>query len=200
MQESIYAFDLDGTITRKETLPVLAAALGVEAEMALLTRLTMEGKLDFQQSFKLRYCVLRNLPIGKIHDIMEEIPLDSAIEEFIKENRDACAIVTGNLDSWIEPIVRKLGCRCFSSCEIHRPEAFVPDICFVDKGAAVRELRIDAKRVVAVGEGANDIPMLAEADIAIGYGGIHKPADEVISLADYVVQDGEELCSILSSL
>lgn len=200
MQESIYAFDLDGTITRKETLPVLAAALGVEAEMAMLTRLTMEGKLDFQQSFRLRYYVLRNLPIGKIHDIMEEIPLDFAIEEFIKENRDDCAIVTGNLDSWIEPIVRKLGCRCFSSCEVCKSGAFVPDISFVAKGDAIRELRRDARRVLAVGEGSNDIPMLAEADIAIAYGGVHRPADEVISLADYVVQDGEELCRMLKCL
>ncbi len=200
MRDCIYAFDLDGTVTLVETLPILAAALGVETELAMLTRLTMEGKLDFQQSFKLRYYVLRNLPIDHIHRIMKEIPLDSDIEKFIRSHRDECVIVTGNLNTWIAPLVKKIGCRCFSSCENNKAYKFLPDILFVDKGAVIRGLKGDAKRVIAVGEGANDIPMLKEADISIAYGGVHKPADEIIDMSDYLVHDGEELCSILERL
>ena len=192
-----FAFDLDGTVTCEETLPVLAWELGLAEEMALLTRLTMEGKLPFRQSFRLRYYVLRNLPMERIHRVMDQIPLEPAIVQFIREHADSCAIVTGNLELWIEPILRKLGCRCFSSSERQGNVPGLPEIQFVDKRAAVRTLKQEFNQVIAIGDGFNDIPMLEEADVAVVYGGVHPPSEGVLSVADYVARNGEELCGIL---
>ena len=91
-----YAFDLDGTVTKVETLPLLAEELGLSAEMKILTNLTVSGELSFEKSFKLRYFILRNIPLNRIRQIMDSVELDENIAGFIRENKEACAIVTGN--------------------------------------------------------------------------------------------------------
>ena len=194
-----FAFDLDGTVTKEETLPLLAKGLGLTDEMKLLTKLTMEGKLQFNQSFKLRYHVLRNLPLRDIHEVIKNVPLDDDISNFIRENQQRCAIVTGNLDVWIKPLIDDLGCACYSSTSICHGGDYVLDT-IIDKSDAIRSMRTTSNKVIAVGESFNDIPMFEEADVAIAYGGVHAPVDIAISVSDYVVFDGGALCQLLRTL
>lgn len=196
----MFAFDLDGTVTRVETLPILAAELSLADEMKLLTDLTLRGKISFEQSFRMRWEILRNIPPERIREIMDAVPLDEEIAEFIRANRDDCAIVTGNLDCWIAPIVAKLGCKIFSSTSEPDDKNFPVLKKILDKGAAIRALKKISDRVIAVGESFNDVPMFAAADVAIAYSGVHKPVDEIISVADYVVHGGGELCRLLATL
>ena len=196
----MFAFDLDGTVTRVETLPLLAKELNLADEMRLLTDLTLSGKIPFEQSFRIRCQILRNIPQKKIRRIMAGVPLDEKISEFIRANRHDCAIVTGNLDCWVAPIVAKLGCKIFSSTSEPDEKNFPVLKKILDKGAAIRELKNFSERVIAVGESFNDLPMFAAADVAIAFGGVHKPVDEIISVADYVVYDGDELCKLLAKL
>lgn len=198
--KSFFAFDLDGTVTLEETLPLLAKELKLSAEMALLTSLTMEGKIDFANSFKLRYYVLRNIPIKRIQEIMSTVRLDPSIEEFIKKNSDSCAIITGNLDIWIKPIVERLGCTSYTSVSGVGDDGLPELKSILDKGAAIRELRKKTSKLVAIGEGFNDVPMFEEADVAVAYGGVHKPVDTLIDISDYVVMEGEALCRLLKML
>lgn len=197
---TIFAFDLDGTVTREETLPILAGELGLSEEMARLTRLTMDGHFAFSESFRLRFHILKEIPLATIRGIMDSVALDPVIVGFIRSRADDCAIVTGNLDLWVEPIIKKLGCRSFTSVSGWDEREGLTLASILDKGAAVRTLRKEAGRVIAVGEGANDIPMFEAADIAVSYGGVHRPVEAAIAASDYMAKDAESLCKLLRML
>lgn len=194
------AFDLDGTVTKVETLPLLAGELGLADEMKILTDLTLEGKIPFKKSFRMRYLILRNIPLKKIQEVMAGVELDEEIAEFIRQHKEECVIVTGNLDSWIAPIIEKLGCQSFSSTGA-MDEKNLPILKnILDKGTAIRELKKKNDKVIAVGESFNDVPMFEEANISVAYGGVHKPVSAAVSVADYVVFDGGALCRLLKML
>ena len=195
-----FAFDLDGTITKVETLPLLARELGLADEMKLLTDLTLSGQISFEKSFQMRYLILKNIPLKRIQEIMAGVDLEEEIVAFISEHKENCFIVTGNLDCWIAPIIAKLGCKSFSSTS-RFDEKNIPVLNkILDKGWAIRELKKFSSKVIAIGESFNDVPMFKAADISIAYGGVHKPVSEIISISDYVISDGNSLCSLLKTL
>ena len=195
-----FVFDLDGTITKVETLPLIASELGLADEMKLLTDLTLSGQIPFVKSFMLRYLVLRNVPLKKIRDIMSTVELDEEISAFVAEHKKNCAVVTGNLDCWIEPLAEKLDCEIFSSTS-ELDDTNSPVLTkILDKGAVVRELKKSCDKIVAVGESFNDIPMFESADVSIAYGGVHKPVDAAISVANYVIFDSGALCRLLKKI
>ena len=191
---------MDGTVTKVETLPLLAEELDLAEEMKLLTDLTLSGKIPFAKSFRMRYLILRNIPLQRIQEIMDGVELDEEIAAFIRANKKNCAVVTGNLDCWIEPVVAKLGCKCFSSTS-ELDEKNIPVLKkILDKGTAIRELKKGGDKVIAIGESFNDVPMFEEANTSVAYGGVHKPVSAAISVSDYVVFDGGALCRLLKML
>ena len=195
-----YAFDLDGTVTKIETLPLLANELGLAEEMKILTDLTLEGAIPFAKSFRLRYLVLRNIPIERIQEIMSTVPFDEEIADFIREHKEDCAIVTGNLDRWIAPIIERLGCASYTSKSEIAADGTPVLTEILDKSAAIRHMRKCSDKVIAVGESFNDVPMFEEADLSVAYGGVHRPVDMAISVSDYVVFEGGALCRLLKML
>ena len=191
----IYAFDLDGTVTTVETLPLLAAELGLSKEIKFLTALTLDGSIPFEMSFRIRYRILKRIPVGRIQEIMASVPLDKSIVAFIRSNKTDCALVTGNLDRWIEPISARLGCEIYSSTTDSDGRLSV-----LDKGQTIRRLKNIADRVIAIGESFNDVAMMSAADVSIAYAGVHRPIGAALSAADYVVFDGATLCRLLKIL
>ena len=190
----IYAFDLDGTVTKVETLPLLAAELNLSKEITRLTELTLSGRIPFEISFRMRYGILNRIPLDRIVEIMATVPLESSIEKFIGDNRNDCVLVTGNLDRWIEPIADRLGCKIYSST------LDGGRLRILDKGAVVRRLKSRSARVISIGESFNDVSMLEAADVSIAYGGVHRPIAAAVSVADFVVFDGDTLCRLLKIL
>lgn len=195
-----FAFDLDGTITKVETLPILAKELGISAQMKFLTDLTLAGKISFEKSFRIRYEILKKIPLQKISEIMSSIELDEEIFKFIRENKSQCVVVTGNLDCWIKPVAEKLGCEIFSSTSEIDSQGVPVLKEILQKDFVIRQLKQTCKKVIAIGESFNDVPMLKAADISIAYGGVHKPVDAAIFVADYFVNDSATLCQLLKSL
>ena len=109
MSEYIFLFDLDSTITCKEILPTIAEKVNRQKEMRELTEATMNGEIPFKSSFLKRVEILSVMNVSETRAMVAEIPLNENIAQFIRENRDRCYVVTGNLDIWINDLMRKLG-------------------------------------------------------------------------------------------
>ena len=194
----VFAFDLDGTITTREILPVLAGELGLAEEMALLTRLTLDGTLDFASSFRLRFAILRSIPVARVREIVAEIPLDPHIEAFINARPEDCAVITGNLDLWILPLRKRLACRWFSSRgAVVNGELTLLSV--LDKGQAMDELARAGRPIVAIGESMNDVPMFIKASASVAFAGVHAPAPEIRRLAGRTADSGASLCAMLEA-
>lgn len=198
--KTAYCFDLDGTVTATEILPCIASDLGVADEIATLTRATMDGMISFEASFRLRYLILSRVEVARIRQIVQEIPLSEAVVSFIQSHRENSFLVTGNLDVWIEPILKLCGCRMFASRgAIENGELRLARI--LNKADAVTEIRsLGYDRVIAVGDGANDAPMFNTADVSIAYGGVHSPAVAAKDSSDFIIHEEDALCRVLQAL
>lgn len=200
MSNTAFAFDLDGTVTRQELLPIIASELGLQREIRLLTDLTLKGAIDFEDSFRLRCAVLRAIPISTVCELLAEAPLDEHIAAFIQERPQQCFVVTGNLDVWIAPLLQRLGCEAFTSTATYKDDQLLGVTKVMHKSQPIRSLKQRFERVVAIGESVNDIPMFEVADVGIAYGGVHAPMESLVDVSHYVTYDGEALCRLLNTL
>lgn len=201
MKDTAYCFDLDGTVTRDELLPVIASEVGLAEEIGFLTRLTIQGQIPFEMSFRLRCRLLSEIPVATVAKIVDQVPLDEEIAGFIRNDPERCFIITGNLDVWIEKIAAKLGCGVFSSTAERRADGRLgPLKNILRKSHAIRELRSKFDRLVCIGEGFNDVPMFEEADVRIAYGGVHPSAQALVEISDYIIRNGSALCRLLKTL
>lgn len=200
-KDTAFCFDLDGTITQTELLPLIAAEIGLERDMAALTKAAMEGQTAFEPSFRLRCELLSAIPPDTIRRIISDAPLDPHILRFIHENRQDCFILTGNLDIWIAPIIERIGCRTYASEAVYN-NGTLELRTLLNKAQTLRHIKnaFGYRRMIAIGDGANDADMLSSATVAIAFGGVHPPAASAIQASDHVVTDGKALCRLLKSL
>jgi HAD superfamily phosphoserine phosphatase-like hydrolase len=195
-----FCFDLDGTVTTTEVLPCIASEIGVSDEIATLTRATMDGHIAFEPSFRLRCLILGQVPIERVCKIVSDIPLDDSIVSFICEHKADSFLVTSHLATWVQPIAEKCGCEIYSSTGYFENGVLRLNR-LLNKGDVVAELRTRGyKRIFAIGDGANDVPMLAEADIGIAFGAVHAPSPAAIAVSDYIIHEGAALCRMLRAL
>src|SRR5687768_11525219 len=101
MQKTKFIFDLDGTLTQLETLPLIAKHFGIEEKILNLTHETIKGNIPFVESFIRRTNILGECSANEIAALLDTIDLFEGVVEFIRANRDDCVIATGNLQQWI---------------------------------------------------------------------------------------------------
>jgi phosphoserine phosphatase len=195
-----FLFDLDGTITRQELLPIMARALGMEAEFRTLTKLTINGTIPFEDSFRMRFAMLRAIPVQQVRSAIADVELDENIVSFIQENRDRCFVVTGNLRPWISGVTRILGCKVFANDAERVGDQLSSLKPLILKSEAVFQVRRQFDCIVAIGDGANDVPMFEAADIGIAYGAVHPPYAGLFKVSTYSVFQSRSLCRILNLL
>ncbi len=195
-----FLFDLDGTITKEETLPLIAKHFHVEADIDRLTRETVEGKVPFEESFAHRVRILGQFPVDEVSGLLGDVELHPMMVDFIRGNRAVCRIVTGNLFCWIGKLVQRLGCGCYASQAEVRDNRVAALSSILRKEEVVRRLTEEGCKVVFLGDGNNDIEAMRLADVSIAAALTHRPAEGVLSVADYVAVDEKELYERLNRL
>jgi len=176
------AFDMDSTLIQTEVIDELAAVAGVGAEVAAITERAMNGELDFEQSLRARLALLEGLSVDVLEEVAERLPLTDGAERLIGTLRGLgykTAILSGGFTFFGEHLRRMLGID-----HVHANELEVRDgkltgrvVGRVVDGARKAELlrEIAAKegirleQVIAVGDGANDLPMLDAAGLGIAF-------------------------------
>ena len=199
MSKFIFLFDLDSTLTKQEILPTISKELGIYEKMSQLTESTMRGEIQFKQSFLQRVELLKDIPVSKVSQMIGEIQLNERLIEFVRKNQERCYIVTGNLDVWIEDLMKKIGMNknLFSSKALVKNDYIQDVFSIVDKNAVISQMVLP---FVAVGDGNNDAEMIAEAEIGIGYGGVREIAPSVLACASHAIYDEKKLVEFLERL
>lgn len=199
MSKFVFLFDLDSTLTKQEILPTISKELGIYEKMSQLTESTMRGEIPFKQSFLQRVELLKDIPVSKVSQMIGEIQLNERLIEFVRKNQERCYIVTGNLDVWIEDLMKKIGMNknLFSSKALVKNDYIQDVFSIVDKNAVISQMVLP---FVAVGDGNNDAEMIAEAEIGIGYGGVREIASSVLACASHAIYDEKKLVEFLEHL
>lgn len=193
-----FIFDLDGTLTKSETLPLISHHFSLQEKIAELTMQTVQGTIPFHESFIQRVEILGKLPVSEISALLAEAELHKKIYSFISANQKHCIIATGNLSCWVDGLIRKIGCEAYSSEAVVENDSVIKILSLLNKETVVEYYKNKGDIVVFIGDGHNDREAMQKADIAIATGLTHAPAQSVLSVADYVAYTENELCSLLN--
>ena len=193
----LFAFDMDSTLIQGEVIDELAKLAGVGADVARITEAAMRGELNFDESFTRRVGLLRGLPVEKVNSLLNAIPLAEGAERLIRTLKllgYKTVILSGGFNFFARSLQQRLGIDEYHSNELEIASGLVtgrvvpPIINGERKAALLREIAqregISLEQVVAVGDGANDIPMLNLAGMGIAYRAkplVRQSADQSIS-------------------
>jgi phosphoserine phosphatase len=183
----LIVFDVDSTLIQGEVIEMLAERAGALAAVAEVTEAAMRGELDFAESLHKRVATLAGLPASVLDEVADQIELTAGARTTIRTLRRLgyyCGIVSGGFRQVIEPLAHDLMMDFVAANELEIVDGkltgrVVGEV--VDRPGKAKALRNFAQQVgvpmeqtVAVGDGANDIDMLAAAGLGVAFNA--KPA------------------------
>lgn len=187
--------DLDGTLTRTELLPAVAARAGITDGMKQLTDDTLAGRIPFEESFRRRVEMLADVPIETVHEEILAAPVFEELLALLLEHPERVVVVTGNLDVWVAPFLERHGLRGVASrATVH--DGRVTGIQSVLNKSTAMDL-YPSSASIAIGDGANDAAMVRHADVGIAWCGVHAAARPLLEVADYAFAREDKLCRFL---
>lgn len=196
-----FLFDMDGTLTTRETLPMIAAHFGVQARVADATAAAVSGKLPFDWSLRQRVAVLGHLPVDQVNRLVATVPLHAPIVDFINNHLSQCAIVTSNLDCWCEGLIRKIGCVTHCSRAQVDGNQVIGVNAVLQKEDVVDAYKMEGETVVFIGDGHNDLAAMRHADVAVAVGFLPgTPAASLATVAHYTFTSEKALCNALEAM
>jgi HAD superfamily phosphoserine phosphatase-like hydrolase len=195
-----FIFDLDGTVTAEETLPLIARHFHIQAEIDSITKETIQGNIPFVESFIKRVHLLEELSVSEISSLLGKANLYLELQGFIQKNSTHCIITSGNLSCWVDALIEKIGCRAFCSEAIVENDRIAKLIKILRKELVVEEFQHNGYEVVYIGDGNNDLEAMRTADIAIAVGMTHYPSKSLLPISDYVIFNEKALCRQLNQL
>ena len=195
-----FLFDLDGTVTSAETLPIIADHFECKDEITELTKRTVQGNIPFIESFIRRVNILGKYSVSETSDLLAQVPLYLEVKKFIDNHRADCIIVTGNLTCWCEGLFTKIGCQCYGSEAECEDDKVVKLKSILRKEQIVNQYKALGETVVFIGDGNNDLEAMRHANISISVGLTHNPAQSLMSITDYVIYNEHALCRQMCQL
>lgn len=178
----LVVFDMDSTLIEAEVIDLLAEAAGVGAKVAEITERAMQGEIDFDQSFCERLGMLKGLDESVLATIAEQLPLTEGAEYLIQTLRALgyrTAILSGGFTYFANYLKQTLGIDYVYANELDIVNGKVTGQVFGDivngqrKADLLKQLAakegILLDQVIAVGDGANDLPMLSVAGLGIAF-------------------------------
>ena len=206
---SLAAFDFDGTLSESEMTVLLGQQCGVADRMAEITERAMNDEIGYAESLRERVSLLEGLSLDRAEDAFAEVRLREGAVEVLDGLADAgvrTAILTGGFERGVDRALDREGVsvdRVIANRLVADEEALIGEV----EGPLVEGTKDDAlfdlatdldvpiEETIAVGDGANDRPMLAACGLAIGYD--PKPAVEPV--CERTVESMAELRDVLEA-
>jgi phosphoserine phosphatase len=204
----LVVFDVDSTLIEDEVIELLAEAAGKRDEVKAITDAAMAGDLDFSQSLSARVAMLSGVPEDALAQAFSRVRITAGARELIAAIHRAggkAAAVSGGFSQVLEPLAKDL------ELDFHRANTLEivdgkltgrtigPVIDRSAKAAALaewaRELGLTAGSAIAVGDGANDLEMMAAAGIGVAFN-----AKPLVRASADLVLEGESLEPLIAIL
>ena len=197
MARFLVVLDVDSTLIENEVIELLAEQAGSLAEVSAITFRAMNGELDFEESLRSRVATLRGLPESVFETVGAQVVVTEGVTEMIAGIQSAggrVGVVSGGFHEVIDPVATRLGLNYWRA---NRLEVFEekltggltgPIIDAQAKASTLREWATDfdlpLSQTVAVGDGANDLPMMAITGLAVGFDAKAPVRDEANLIMD----------------
>lgn len=179
----LICLDMDSTIIQTECIDELAMRAGVGDQVKAITARAMRGEIDFKESFRERVALLKGLDVSVMRDIAEHLPITEGAERLmsvLKRCGYKIAILSGGFTYFGEYLQRKFGIDYVYANELEIDEDgkltgnYVGPIVDGQRKAELLKLiaqveKVNLAQTIAVGDGANDLPMISEAGLGIAF-------------------------------
>jgi phosphoserine phosphatase len=183
----LVVMDVDSTLIQQEVIELLGAKAGVQSEIAKITEAAMRGELDFEASLRARVALLKGLPETVLSDVQSEITLTPGARTLVRTLKKLghhIALVSGGFEPVIAPLAAELGIDHMRANNLEIIDGKLtgalvgPVIDRAGKATALRDFaaehNVDLEQTIAIGDGANDLDMIAIAGMGIAFNA--KPA------------------------
>ena len=178
----LICFDMDSTLIETEVIDELADRAGVGEQVRAITEQAMRGEIDFKESFTQRVALLKGLDVSVMEDIAQHLPITEGVDRLmfvLKQYGYKIAILSGGFTYFGQHLQKKYGIDYVYANELEIIDGkltgrYLGDVVDGKRKAELLRLiaqveKVDIAQTIAVGDGANDLPMLGIAGLGIAF-------------------------------